>query len=135
MRFVRAFGTFGSAPGQFKEPWGVCVAHDMLVVSEARGLRIQVFAPDEEHAGALVVQQVCPLERTPGAENHLRGCAASRERVYVADISANTVSVFAIESGLHEPPGGAPAPAAAASSSSEADAEGEASMEASAEPA
>ena len=42
---------------------------------------MQVFAADDEQPGAPRVQQVCPLERTPGQEHHLRGCAASRERV------------------------------------------------------
>jgi len=46
-QLVRTFGTQGSAPGQFNEPWDVAVApNGDIYVADTWNYRIQVFAPD-----------------------------------------------------------------------------------------
>ena len=48
MRFARAFGGKGDAPGQFQIPWGVAVVRGLLVVSDywrLQARRLQVLTP------------------------------------------------------------------------------------------
>jgi hypothetical protein len=45
MRFARAFGGEGDAPGQLNHPWGVAVVRGLLVVAEYTGERLQVLTP------------------------------------------------------------------------------------------
>ena len=40
MRFARAFGGYGDAPGQFTRPQGVAIVRGMLVVSEEKRLQV-----------------------------------------------------------------------------------------------
>ena len=43
MRFARAFGGKGDAPGQFAAPEGVALVRGLLVVSDSMGKRVQVL--------------------------------------------------------------------------------------------
>ena len=45
MRFARAFGGKGDAPGQFDGPCGVAVVRGLVVVSESDNERVQVLTP------------------------------------------------------------------------------------------
>lgn len=63
--FVSAWGTFGSEPGQFNEPWGLAVDDEFVYVADTWNHRIQKFtlegelvdiygmsgSPDESNAG------------------------------------------------------------------------------------
>ena len=80
MRFVRAFGGEGNAPGQFTRPHGVAVVRGLLVVSEER--RLQVLTPKG------VPLQVLTL----GA--HLTGNCADEEHVWVAEDGVHAVHVL-----------------------------------------
>ena len=71
MRFARAFGGYGVAPGQFKSAWGVAVVRGLLVVSEDK--RLQVLTPKG------VPLQVITLGVS------LFGLCADEQRVWVAD--------------------------------------------------
>ena len=71
MRFARAFGGEGEAPGHFAFPQGVTVVRGLLVVSEAR--RLQVLTP-----------KGVPLQVLTLGER-VRGMCANEERVWVAD--------------------------------------------------
>jgi hypothetical protein len=44
LRPLRSFGGEGDAPGQFRKPWDVAVAHGRLVVSEYEGRRLQLLS-------------------------------------------------------------------------------------------
>ena len=77
MRFARAFGGKGDAPGQFSQPWGVAVVRGLLVVSE--GDRLQVLTPKG------VPLQVLTLG------SGLRGVCADEQRVWVADVGESRV--------------------------------------------
>ena len=81
MRFARAFGGWGFAPGQFKGgPRGVAVVRGLLVVSEPK--RLQVLTPTG------VPLQVLTL----GA--HLTGMCADEEHVWVAEDGVHAVHVL-----------------------------------------
>ena len=80
MRFARAFGSKGDAPGQFEYPSGLAVVRGLLVVSEET--RLQVLTPKG------VPLQVLTL----GAG--LGGLCADEERVWVVDEDANQVHVL-----------------------------------------
>ena len=82
MRFARAFGGEGSAPGRFTFPAGVTVVRGLLVVSEYRGKRLQVLTPTG------VPLQVVPLPSTSGV------VCADHERVWVCHASTNQVHVL-----------------------------------------
>jgi hypothetical protein len=71
MRFARAFGGKGDAPGQFKGPLGVACVRGLLVVSEPK--QLQVLTP-----------KGVPLQVLTGS--CLGGLCADeqRERVWVA---------------------------------------------------
>ena len=45
MRFARAFGGKGKAPGQFFEPIGMVIVRGLVIVSEYGGKRLQVLTP------------------------------------------------------------------------------------------
>ena len=80
MRFARAFGSEGDAPGQFEHPQGVAVVRGLLVVSEQR--RVQVLTPKG------VPLQV--LELGGG----LRRMCADEQRLLVADCNENKIHVL-----------------------------------------
>ena len=94
MSFVRAFGSEGTAPGQFGKsfgigpgdtpgrfygPCGATVVRGLLVVSEEK--RLQVLTPKG------VPLQVLKLQ----ASSFLYGLCADEERVWVADRGAHRV--------------------------------------------
>ena len=83
MRFARAFGGFGHAPGQFKMPWGVAVVRGLLVVSENDAVaenRLQVLTP-----------KGVPLQVLTLGENLRRMCVVDDKRVWVADAQSCVV--------------------------------------------
>ena len=80
MRFARAFGGKGDAPGQFDGPWGVAVVRGLLVVSDNR--RLQVLTPK---GVPLQVLTVC---------GGLTGLCASEERVWATDVGSHRVHVL-----------------------------------------
>ena len=83
MRFARAFGGEGDAPGQFKHPRGVAVVRGLLVVSEGDGARLQVLMGVELTgicAGA-VPRGVC-------ADEQRVWVTTSEDRVHVLKISS-----------------------------------------------
>ena len=71
MCFRRVIGGKGNAPGRFNHPSGVAVARELLIVSEARGRRLQVLTL------AGVPLQVIPFD------DYLRGVTADEGRVWV----------------------------------------------------
>ena len=71
MRFARAFGGEGAAPGQFNHPWSVAVVRGLLVVSEPT--RLQVLTSKG------VPLQVLKLGVV------LRGMCVDERRVWVTD--------------------------------------------------
>ena len=77
MRFARAFGGEGDAPGQFKWPEGVAVVRGLLVVSEKK--RLQVLTP-----------KGVPLQVLTLGYDLQRMCA-DEQRVWVADADASRV--------------------------------------------
>lgn len=85
--YVRSIGSGrGNAPGEFKEPVELTVAHGRLYVCEGEGRRFQVLTPD----GASL--HVLPLPT--GAQ--LFGLCADAHRVYAADTAENKVHVLAV---------------------------------------
>lgn len=50
-RFVRGWGSFGSEPGQFNEPWGLAVDDEFVYVADTWNHRIQKFTLTGELAG------------------------------------------------------------------------------------
>ena len=82
MRFARAFGGKGDAPGQFDYPMGVAVMRGLLVVLEST--RLQVLTPKG------VPLQVIAMG------TGLRGLCADEQRVWVADRETNQVRVLAL---------------------------------------
>ena len=77
MRFARAFGGNGDAPGQFAWPWGLAVVRGLVVVSENE--RLQVLTPKGVPLQVLKVGGV------------LRGMCADVERVWVTDVQKHQV--------------------------------------------
>ena len=73
MRFARAFGSKGDAPGQFGRPLGIAVLRGLLVVSEYRNKRVQV----------LTLKGV-PLQVIKFAD-HPKGICADAQRVWVTE--------------------------------------------------
>ncbi len=51
-QFVRGWGSFGTEPGQFNEPWGLAVDEEYLYVADTWNHRVQKFTLDGEFAGA-----------------------------------------------------------------------------------
>ena len=82
MRFARAFGGKGDAPGQFKYPWGVAIVRGLLVVSEQK--RLQVLTP-----------KGVPLQVLKLGMDLQRMCA-DEQRVWVADYRENKIHVLSI---------------------------------------
>ena len=90
MRFARAFGGSGDAPGQFSRPqWGgafgpqgVAVVRGLLVVSEDK--RLQVLTPKG------VPLQVLTLG------TGLRGLCVDEQRVWVADSPESKVHTLKV---------------------------------------
>ena len=82
MRFARAFGGEGDAPGQFEVPECVTVVRGLLVVSEP--MRLQVLTPKG------VPLQVITL----GTD--LRGLCADEQRVWVAGVFSHQVHALKI---------------------------------------
>lgn len=82
LRFRRAIGRRGDAPGQFREPRGVCVVRGALVVSEEAGERVQ----------CLTLEGV-PLQVITFA-SRLMGLCADHDRVWVADETECKVHVL-----------------------------------------
>ena len=80
MRFARAFGSKGDAPGQFDQPHGVAIVRGLLVVSERK--RLQVLTP-----------KGVPLQVISLGGDH-SGLCADEERLWVADESADLVRVL-----------------------------------------
>ena len=76
MRFARAFGGEGDAPGQFSRPWGVAVVRGLLVVSEFYGKRLQVLTP-----------KGVPLQVLTLGEN-LRALSVHEQRLWAVDVRA-----------------------------------------------
>ena len=74
MRFARAFGGRGDAPGQFVNPCGVAVVRGLLVVLD--GERLQVLTPEGVPLQVLTIGQ------------NLGGLCADEQRVWVADGNA-----------------------------------------------
>ena len=83
MRFARAFGGQGDAPGQFVSPFGVAVVRGLLVVSEEK--RLQVLTPKG------VPLQVLTLG------GGLCGLCADEQRVWVADRHADQVRALGLK--------------------------------------
>jgi hypothetical protein len=92
MRFARAFGGVGDAPGQFKlRPWGLAVVRGgLLVVSE--DARLQVLTP---HGVPL---QVLSL----GEGRRPRGVCVTDAHVWTTDQGDHRVHAFKIRSGAEE---------------------------------
>src|SRR5690606_38415388 len=51
-QFLRGWGSFGTEPGQFNEPWGLAVDDQYLYVADTWNHRIQKFTLNGEFAGA-----------------------------------------------------------------------------------
>ena len=85
MRFVRAFGGWGVAPGQFKYPWGIAVVRGLLVVAEDSGHRVQVLSLKG------VPLQVVPLGGV------LIGVCSDERQVWVADRVLNQLHVLKLQ--------------------------------------
>jgi uncharacterized protein (TIGR03663 family) len=49
-KFIRTWGTFGSEPGTFNEPWGLAVDDEVIYVADTWNHRIQKF----DHQGSLL---------------------------------------------------------------------------------
>ena len=84
MRFVRAFGGEGVAPGQFFDPSGLAIVRGLLVVSEISGGRVQVLTPKG------VPLQVLKFD------GDLYGICADEQHVWMADCDTHQVHVLQI---------------------------------------
>ena len=82
MRFARAFGGYGGAPGQFTNPCGVTVVRGLLVVSERN--RLQVLTP-----------KGVPLQVLTLGEG-LRGMCVDEQRVWVVDCMMDGVQALQV---------------------------------------
>jgi DNA-binding beta-propeller fold protein YncE len=51
-RFRRGWGSFGTEPGQFNEPWGLAVDESYVYVADTWNHRVQKFTLDGEFVGA-----------------------------------------------------------------------------------
>ena len=87
MRFARAFGSEGHAPGQFKYPWGLAAVRGLIVVSEHGGTCVQVLTPKG------VPLQVLKLG------TGLRGLCADeqRNRVWVTNVYEHRVLALTLK--------------------------------------
>ena len=86
MRFARAFGGKGDAPGQFSRHVPaprVAVVRGLLVVSEEK--RLQVLTPKGVPLQVLKLGEV------------LRGLCADEQRVWVADFAESRVHALALK--------------------------------------
>ena len=83
MRFARAFGSFGDAPGQFSSRMhGVAVARGRLVVSEERRLHVLTLkgVPLQVLAFGMSLRRLC----------------ADEQSVWVVDAAASRVHTLAL---------------------------------------
>ena len=88
--FLRAFGEYGTAPGQFVQPTGMTTdgRGRILVVEKGAG-RVQVLTMQ----GAPL--QVLPLPKA----KQLYGMCVNGERVYVADYGGHEIHVLELRGG------------------------------------
>jgi hypothetical protein len=94
MRFARAFGGRGDAPGQFTHVWGVAVVRGLLVVSEIG--RLQVLTPQGVPLQVLTLGDVRPsiyMAWRARAAALVRGLCADEQRghVHVTGLDQGTV--------------------------------------------
>ena len=82
MRFARAFGGDGDAPGQFEVPYGVTVVNGLVIVSEEK--RLQVLTP-----------KGVPLQVLTLGEG-LRGMCVDEQRVWVVDCMMDGVQALQV---------------------------------------
>lgn len=100
---VGSFGGFGSAPGQFSEPWDVAVDGDgNIYVADTWNHRIQKFDADERYLtswGGPVQVTTIDQPQAQGLFYGPRGLAVDNERglLYVADTGNKRVQVFDLE--------------------------------------
>lgn len=88
-QFVEAWGESGTEPGQFREPIGIDVAGDEVLVSEAGNRRLQVFG-----RSGTPKRQIGPA--LPGGDTLRRPMhiAVADSSVYVPDYNADRVHVL-----------------------------------------
>ncbi|KAL1510870.1 hypothetical protein AB1Y20_005702 [Prymnesium parvum] len=80
-KFIRSFGQFGTAPGRFREPYGLALAHGRVYVSEAAGFRVQALTTRGEPLDAVVLHGC----------GTLAGICAVGPRLFVADVSNHAI--------------------------------------------
>ncbi len=84
--YVRGWGGFGSAPGQFQEPHAIaCDDEGSLYVLDSWNGRVQVFRPD-----GTFLRQFAPPEAFYGP----RGIAVAGARVFVVDSGNSRICVY-----------------------------------------
>jgi hypothetical protein len=88
--FVGAWGTRGSAPGQFNDPTGIAVTETEVFVSDARNGRIQVFDLDGKFK-----RQFGTQGDGPGQLGRPMNLAIAGDELYVADYWNDRIQVFA----------------------------------------
>jgi len=96
MKFRRAIGSEGDAPGRFMCPLGVAVWRGLLVVSDAYG-RVQVLTLEGRPLQVLrssLRSRHGPLDTTRRLGSMLGGLCASGDRVWVAGLAAGKVYVL-----------------------------------------
>jgi hypothetical protein len=89
LRLVRAWGTLGSEPGQFREPVALAASSRHVWVADYMNARIQVFT----HTGRFV-REWPVAEWKDGPQWHRPGIALSGGRVYVSSPGSHAVLVF-----------------------------------------
>ncbi|MDX2166139.1 MAG: glycosyltransferase family 39 protein [Deltaproteobacteria bacterium] len=83
--FVRAWGRYGEAAGEFKEPHDVAADREFIYVADTWNQRIQGFTPDGVHAFTFTGQ---PSLSSP------RGIAVDHARIYVVEAGGGRVTVY-----------------------------------------
>jgi sugar lactone lactonase YvrE len=86
LKFVRQWGSTGSAPGEFKQPCGIAVGADgVVLVADTWNHRVQAFSPSGEF-----------IKQSPGQLYGPRGIAVAADgSVFVADSGNNRIVRFA----------------------------------------
>lgn len=88
--FISAFGTQGSAPGQFDVPCQMAMGPSGLHVLDIGNSRVQVFEPDGSY-----IREIGMRGTGPGALNRPGGMGVdARGRIFIADAFSNNVEVY-----------------------------------------
>ena len=94
--FVLAWGSKGSANGQFDDPTGIAVTPDEIFVSDARNDRIQVF----DHEGRFLRKFGNPGDK-PGELGRPMNLTIGGDKLYVPEFFNDRIQVFTLDGMPH----------------------------------